>query len=63
MNKDQIKGAAKEAAGEIEQKIREVIGDHRMPAKGAAWPSEGKMQKAGAMRRNKSLATDRFSWY
>jgi uncharacterized protein YjbJ (UPF0337 family) len=46
MNKDQVKGAAKDAAGKIERKTGEVVGSDKMQIKGAAKQVEGKLQKA-----------------
>ena len=46
MNKDQVKGAAKDAVGKIERKTGEAIGNDKMQVKGAAKQVEGKIQKA-----------------
>jgi uncharacterized protein YjbJ (UPF0337 family) len=46
MNKDQIKGAAKDAAGKIERKTGEAVGNDKMQIKGAARQVEGKVQRA-----------------
>ena len=45
MNKDQIKGMTKEAAGEIEEQVGKVLGDDEMRLKGHAKEFEGKAQK------------------
>lgn len=45
MNKDQVKGAAKDAAGKVQQKTGEVIGSTEQQAKGLAKQVEGKTQK------------------
>jgi len=45
MNKDQIKGAAKDAAGKVQQKAGEVVGSTSQQAKGLAKQVEGKVQK------------------
>jgi uncharacterized protein YjbJ (UPF0337 family) len=45
MNKDQIKGAAKEAAGKIQRKTGELIGSPEQQAKGATKEVAGKAQK------------------
>ena len=45
MNTDQIKGAAKEVAGKVQQKTGEVIGSPEQQAKGAARQVEGNVQK------------------
>ncbi len=46
MNKDQIKGALKDAAGKVQQKAGEVINSREQQAKGIAKQVEGKTQKA-----------------
>jgi uncharacterized protein YjbJ (UPF0337 family) len=46
MNSDQIKGAAKDAAGAVQRKTGEVVGSTEQEAKGAAKQVEGKAQKA-----------------
>jgi uncharacterized protein YjbJ (UPF0337 family) len=45
MNKDQIKGAAKEAAGKIQRKTGELIGSPEQQARGATKEVAGKAQK------------------
>ena len=45
MNKDQIKGAAKEAAGEVQEQVGKVTGNASQQAKGHAREFEGKAQK------------------
>jgi uncharacterized protein YjbJ (UPF0337 family) len=46
VNKDQIKGALKDAAGKVQQKAGEVINSREQQAKGIAKQVEGKTQKA-----------------
>ena len=46
MNKDQVKGTAKDAAGKIQRKAGEVTGSDKHHLKGAAKQAEGKTQKA-----------------
>jgi len=46
MNKDQIKGSAKDVAGKVQQKTGEVLGSTEQQAKGLAKQGEGKTQKA-----------------
>ncbi|HEY0891414.1 MAG TPA: CsbD family protein [Cellvibrio sp.] len=46
MNKDQVKGSVKQAAGKVQQKTGEVIGSEKQQAKGVAKQVEGKVQKA-----------------
>jgi uncharacterized protein YjbJ (UPF0337 family) len=45
MNKDQVKGAAKDIAGKIQQEAGELTGDKEQQAKGLAKQAEGKIQK------------------
>lgn len=46
MNKDQVKGAVKDAAGKVQRKAGEATGSNKQQAKGMAKQAEGKMQKA-----------------
>ncbi|MBI3368026.1 MAG: CsbD family protein [Burkholderiales bacterium] len=46
MNKDQVKGALKEAVGKLQQKTGEVIGNPLQQAKGLDRRLEGRAQKA-----------------
>lgn len=51
MNKDQVNGAAKEAAGKAQEKVGQVIGSTDMEADGLVKQGEGKLQKAyGAVK-------------
>jgi uncharacterized protein YjbJ (UPF0337 family) len=45
MNKDQVKGAIKDAAGKVQEKTGEIIGSEEQQAKGLAKQAEGKVQK------------------
>lgn len=45
MNKDQVKGAMKDAAGKLQRKTGEAIGSTEHQAKGMARQAEGKTQK------------------
>ena len=45
MNKDQIKGAVKDAAGKVQSKAGEITGSTEQQAKGMAKQVEGKTQK------------------
>ncbi|MEO5677179.1 MAG: CsbD family protein [Usitatibacter sp.] len=45
MNRDQVKGRVKEAAGKIQQKAGEATGSLKQQAKGVAKQVEGKVQK------------------
>jgi uncharacterized protein YjbJ (UPF0337 family) len=46
MNKDQVKGAVKNAAGKLQQKTGEAIGSTDQQAKGLVKQVEGTVQKA-----------------
>jgi uncharacterized protein YjbJ (UPF0337 family) len=46
MNRDQAKGAVKDAAGKVQRKAGEVIGSPKQEARGAAKQAEGKVQKS-----------------
>lgn len=46
MNKDQVKGSLKEAAGKVQQKTGELTGNKSQEIKGAARQVEGSVQKA-----------------
>ena len=45
MNKDQVKGAVKEAAGKLQQTTGKILGNKTQQAKGLATKIEGKVQK------------------
>jgi uncharacterized protein YjbJ (UPF0337 family) len=45
MNKDQVKGAVKDATGKVQRKTGEVVGSEEQQAKGLAKQAEGKAQK------------------
>ena len=46
MNRDQAKGAAKDAAGKVQRKMGEATGNGTQQIKGAAKQVAGKVQKA-----------------
>jgi uncharacterized protein YjbJ (UPF0337 family) len=46
MNKDEIKGKAKDVAGRVERQVGEWTGDPEKQAHGAAKQAEGKVQNA-----------------
>lgn len=46
MNKDQIKGSVKDAAGKVQQKVGEAVGSEKQQVKGLEKQMEGKGQKA-----------------
>ena len=45
MNKDQVKGSVKDAAGKLQEKAGEAIGSTEQQAKGLAKQIEGKTEK------------------
>lgn len=45
MNKDQVKGGAKDAAGKVQEELGRATGDKDQQAKGEARQVEGKVQK------------------
>ena len=45
MNRDQIKGTAKDVAGKVQRKAGEITGNTSQQIKGAAKQVEGKVQK------------------
>jgi len=46
MNKDQVKGTVKVAAGKVQQKVGEVVGNDDQQVKGLEKQIEGNVQKA-----------------
>ena len=46
MNKDQVKGAIKDAAGKVQEKTGELVGSHKQEVKGLTKQVEGKAQKS-----------------
>lgn len=46
MNKDQVKGAAKDVAGKVQEEAGKLVGSKRQQAKGLAKQVSGKTQKA-----------------
>ncbi|NEX59529.1 CsbD family protein [Noviherbaspirillum galbum] len=45
MNKDQVAGSVKEAAGKVQRKVGEALGDKKQQAKGTENQAAGKTQK------------------
>lgn len=45
MNKDQVKGKAKEVGGKVQQKVGEAVGSRQQQAEGLSNQAEGKAQK------------------
>jgi uncharacterized protein YjbJ (UPF0337 family) len=51
MNKDQIKGKAKDVAGKVQEKVGKAAGSSEQQAKGLSKQTEGKVQeKAGDVK-------------
>ncbi|MBI2771655.1 MAG: CsbD family protein [Burkholderiales bacterium] len=51
MNKDQAKGAAKQAAGRVQRGIGQATDSERLKAQGLAREAEGRLQRAyGAIK-------------
>ncbi len=46
MNKDQVKGSIKQAAGKVQQKVGEAVGSEKHQVKGIGKQIEGAAQKA-----------------
>ena len=46
MNKDQVKGAMKDAAGKLQEQVGKAIGSRKQQAKGLTKQAAGKVQKA-----------------
>lgn len=51
MNKDQVKGKAKDIGGKIQEEVGKVVGSNKQQAQGLGKQAEGKMQeKAGDVK-------------
>ncbi len=51
MDKDRIKGSAKQVAGNIKESVGKALGDDKLQADGKAQQAEGKIQNAvGGMK-------------
>ena len=51
MDKDRIKGSAKQVAGNIKESVGKALGDRKLQADGRAQRAEGKIQNAvGGMK-------------
>ena len=51
MNKDQVKGKAKDIGGKIQEKVGKVTGSNKQQAEGLANQAEGKLQeKSGDLK-------------
>lgn len=61
MNKDQVKGTAKDIEGRAQRKVGEVTGDVSQQVKGAAKQVAGKIQKGvGNVRDSTANAVDKL---
>ena len=58
MNRDQIKGRAKEAAGTVQQKAGKLMGNPKHQPKGLMKRSVGKVQKTVGDAREQSRGRD-----
>ena len=45
MNKDQVKGGAKEVAGKVQKNVGDLVGSEKQQVKGAVKEAAGKVQK------------------
>jgi uncharacterized protein YjbJ (UPF0337 family) len=45
MNKDQVKGKAKDIGGKIQEEVGKVVGSNKQQAEGLANQAEGKVQE------------------
>ena len=45
MNKDQVKGKAKEVGGKVQQKVGEAVGSRQQQSEGLSNQAEGKVQE------------------
>ena len=54
MNRDQVKGRAKEVAGKVEKNVGRAVGSAKTEAKGIAKEAVGKVQKNVGDARNNS---------
>jgi uncharacterized protein YjbJ (UPF0337 family) len=60
MNKDQIKGKAKDIAGKVQEEVGKAVGSSQQQAKGLGKQVEGKVQeKAGDVKENLKDKIDR----
>lgn len=56
MNKDQIKGAARQTAGKVQKNVGKATGNGTQAVKGAVREAVGKMQKAYGNAKSKAGA-------
>ena len=57
MNRDQVKGSAKDAAGKVQRKVGEALGSTKQQVKGLAKQIAGKVQKFVGKARDDAAAT------
>jgi uncharacterized protein YjbJ (UPF0337 family) len=57
MNRDQVKGAVKEAAGKVQQKAGHLFGSKKQEAKGLERQAEGHAQKIAGDVKNTTKKT------
>lgn len=61
MNKDQVKGGLKDAAGAVQKGAGKLVGNKEQEAKGAARQAEGKVQKTvGNVKENVKDGIDKL---
>jgi len=61
MNRNQVKGGVKDAAGNIQRKVGQMVGSDRQEAEGVETQMEGKTQKtAGDVTNALDRATDKI---
>ena len=61
MNKDQVKGALKEATGGVQKQAGKLLGNKEQEAKGHAREAEGKVQKGvGKVKENVKDGIDKL---
>jgi uncharacterized protein YjbJ (UPF0337 family) len=61
MNKDQMKGAMKDMAGNVQRRVGQAMDDPKTALKGAAKQAEGKIQKAAGDMRESARDVQRES--
>jgi len=54
MNKDQIKGRAKQAKGEVKEVVGKLVGDKAMETKGVIQKAAGKIQNSYGNAKDKT---------
>ncbi len=61
MNRDQVKGTAKEIAGKVQRKVGQMTGSTSQQAKGAAKQVEGKLEKGAGNLQQSAEDADKKS--